>query len=334
MSLGWAILGTGLFASSRAAPALSKALDNRAVAVISRDHARAQEFAAEHGIPTAYGDLQAALDDRRVEAVWVTSPHAFHRDHVLACARAGRHVLCEKPLATTVADARRMVTACEQAGVRLGTGFHLRHHPLHVEARRLVREGRLGEIAYAEAEWSTTPRTDAQQAAWRTDPGVAGGGVFTALGVHALDLLRFVLDDEIESVSAAVDPDPVGGELERSLLSRLHFRRGTLATIRSFRGVYAPANDLILEGRTAAVRVRHSLEEQARGALELEGVSDQLRGVPAGTDLYALELQAFAAAISDRREPNASGLDGLRAVEATAAIYESAASGRTVHLTA
>src|SRR5579883_3106463 len=136
MSLGWAILGTGRFAASRAAPALNKVLENRAVAVISRDLGRAQEFAADHGIPAAYDDLNAALSDRRIDAVWVTSPHALHREHVLACARAGRHVLCEKPLATTVADARRMVIACEQAGVRLGIGFHLRHHPLHVEAQR------------------------------------------------------------------------------------------------------------------------------------------------------------------------------------------------------
>src|SRR5579884_2840240 len=108
MSLGWAILGTGRFAATRAAPALIKATENRAVAVISRDLGRAQEFAAEHGIPAAYDDLDGALSDRRVEAVWVTSPHALHLSHVLACARAGRHVLCEKPLATSVADARQM----------------------------------------------------------------------------------------------------------------------------------------------------------------------------------------------------------------------------------
>jgi 1,5-anhydro-D-fructose reductase (1,5-anhydro-D-mannitol-forming) len=332
MSLGWAILGTGRFASSRAAPALAKAIECRAVAVVSRDLARAREYAAEHGIPVGYGDLQAALADPRIEAVWVTSPHSLHLAHVLACARAGRHVLCEKPLATTVADARQMVTACEQAGVRLGTGFHLRHHPLHIEARRLVHEGRLGQVVYASAEWSTSARADADLAPWRADPVMSGGGVFTATGVHALDLLRYVLDDEIESVSAEADAGTAAGEVERALVCRLRFRRGTLATVRCFRSVYAPANDLILEGSTGAIRVRHSLEEQARGSIELEGVSAPLRGVPAGTDLYALEVEAFATAIRERREPNASGLDGLRAVEATAAVYESVASGCTVRL--
>src|SRR5207248_4187545 len=126
------------------------------------------------------------------EAVWVASPHALHRDHSLACARARRHVLCEKPLTTTVADAKQVVTACQQAGVRLGTGYHLRHHPLHVEARRLVREGRLGPILSADAEWSLTRRPDSASADWRWEPIASGGGIFTGTGVHALDLLRFV----------------------------------------------------------------------------------------------------------------------------------------------
>jgi 1,5-anhydro-D-fructose reductase (1,5-anhydro-D-mannitol-forming) len=332
MSLAWAILGTGRFASSRAAAALNKAHDCRALAVISRDRERAQRFAAEYGIPVAYDDLQAALSDRRIEAVWVTSPHNAHRDHVLACARAGKHVLCEKPLATTVPDARQMVAACQQAGVRLGTGYHLRHHPLHAEARRLVREGRLGEVVAADAEWSLIPRQDADSAEWRWDPTMSGGGIFTGTGVHALDLLRYVLDDEVEAIGAMADRVPDSGEVERSLICQLRFRRGTIATVRCFRGVRSPANDLLLEGRTAAIRVRHSLEEQARGVLELEGISDQLRGVPAGTDLYALQLEAFAAATREGRDASASGVDGLRVTEATVAVYEAAASGRMIHL--
>src|SRR6476661_6697034 len=125
MALGWALLGTGRFAAARAAPALAKAHDCKAFAVISRDRQRGEAFAFEHGIPSAYDDLEAALADPRVDAVWVASPHDLHREHVLACARARKHVLCEKPLATTVEDAREMVRACQQAGVRLGTGYHL-----------------------------------------------------------------------------------------------------------------------------------------------------------------------------------------------------------------
>lgn len=332
MALGWALLGTGRFAAARAAPALAKAHDCKAFAVVSRDRGRGEAFAFEHGIPTAYDNLEAALADPRVDAVWIASPHDLHHEHVLACARARKHVLCEKPLATTVEDAREMVRACQQAGVRLGTGYHLRHHPLHVEARKLVFEGRLGPVLGAEAEWSLTPRPDEASAAWRWDPTSSGGGIVTGTGVHAIDLLRFVLNDEVETVSAVADRVPASGEVDRAVICQLRFAGGTFATMRCFRGVHAPPNDLLIEGRQALLHIQHSLEEQARGTLEAEGVGTRMTGVPAGTDLYALQLEAFAAAVREGRDPNASGVDGLRATEITIALYESAASGRSIRL--
>jgi 1,5-anhydro-D-fructose reductase (1,5-anhydro-D-mannitol-forming) len=332
MALGWALLGTGRFAGARAAPALAKAHDCRAIAVISRDRQRGEAFAFDHGIPAAYDNLEAAFADPRIEAVWVASPHALHHEHVLACARARRHVLCEKPLATNLDDAREMMRACQQAGVRLGSGYHLRHHPLHAEARRLVLEGGLGAILGANAEWSLTPRPDEASAAWRWDPVTSGGGIVTGTGVHAIDLLRFVLNDEVDSVSAVADRVPASGEVDRAVVCQLKFAHGTLASMRCYRGVHAPPNDLLLEGQKALLRVHHSLEEQARGTLEVEGAAARLTGVPAGTDLYALQLESFVAAVRDGREPNASGLDGYRATQITTALYESAASGRAIRI--
>ncbi|MGI8550496.1 MAG: Gfo/Idh/MocA family protein [Dehalococcoidia bacterium] len=336
MALNWAIRGTGRFAERRIVPALQKAHGCRLIAVISRDRGRAEAFASEQGIQRAYDGLQSALQDPAIEAVWVATPHALHREAVLALARAGRHVLCEKPLATTVANARAMVDACHHAGVALGTGFHLRHHPLHIEARRLVRDGDAGQIIAAEAEWSLRPGPPTASAAWRQDREVAGGGIVTGTGVHAIDLLRYVLDDEIETVSAIIDRVPNSGSevdsLENAAVCLLQFRRGTMATVRCLRGVHEPTNDLRIAGREATLRVRQSLDEQTRGALEARGCDSRLSGVPAGADLFALEAEAFAQAVAGGRDPNASGLDGLRAVEATVAIYQSAATGRAVRL--
>ena len=333
MGLGWAILGTGRFAELRIAPGLHKAHDARPIAVVSRDRERAQSFATEYGVPRAYDSLDAALHDPAIDAVWVATPNGLHRDAVLAAARAGKHVLCEKPLATTVADAKAMVIACRQAGVALGTGFHLRHHPLHVEVRRILHSGDAGLVLFAEAEWSLPARAAAGTTSWRQDPQLSGGGIITATGVHALDLLRFVLDDEIDTMAAIVDKLPRGDEVDSAATCLLHFRRGVVGTVRCLRRVHAPANDLVIEATSVALRVRHGLDEQARGALEQQGAGETLAGIPAGTDLYALEADAFARAVSEGREPNASGLDGLRVVEATAALYESAASGHAVKVT-
>ncbi|HTE85557.1 MAG TPA: Gfo/Idh/MocA family oxidoreductase [Dehalococcoidia bacterium] len=225
-----------------------------------------------------------------------------------------------------------MLIACQQAGVRLGTGFHLRHHPFHIEARRLIKEGSLGTVVSAAAEWSLTPRADSDSADWRWDPDASGGGIFTGTGVHAVDLLRFVLGEEVQSVNAIADRVPTSGEVDRSVTCLLGFSGGAQATVRCSRGVHGPANDLLLQGSEASLRVRHSLEEQARGTIEVKGTTARISGLPAGADLYASQLDAFAAAVRERREPDASGLDGLHATEVTLAVYEAVATGRVVRL--
>jgi predicted dehydrogenase len=332
MALGWAIWGTGRFATARIAPALSKAQECKPVAVISRDLGRAHEFAAEHGIPWAYDNPAAAFANPAIEAAWIATPHVFHRDHALACALAGRHILCEKPLATSMADAKAIVDGCQQAGVRLGTGFQLRHHPLHVEAKRLIRDGHLGRIINVEAEWSLQPRDDVESAEWRWDRTVAGGGVLTATGVHAIDLLCFVLGDEIRTVSAIADPSHLTGQLERSITCLLEFHGGVQGVVRCSRGVRAPANDLRIQGSEGSVRVRYSLEEQARGTIEVSGAESRVTGLPAGADLYAFQVDAFAVAVREKRDPDASGGDGLRSTAAVLAAYEAAATGCLVEL--
>jgi len=337
MTAGWAIIGPGAFAANRIAPALNKARNCRLVAVVSRDRGRAEAFAAEHGAQRAYDDLAAALRDPDVDCVWVATPHSLHLEPVLAAARAGKHVLCEKPLATSRGDAREMIRACARANVRLGTGFHLRHHPLHREARRLVAEGELGTPIEAAAEWSVPPSRPGSgypyTAAWRRDPALALAGITTGTGVHVIDLLRFVLDDEIIAVSAYTDaPAEDAGALESRAIALLRFSRGTFAVARCFRGVPAPRNDLAITGSEGWIVTRNTLGEATRGTVEAHGVDPQVVGIPAGWDMYTAEAEAFVEAVEAGEEPSASGEDGLRCVEVLDALLESARTGRTVQL--
>jgi 1,5-anhydro-D-fructose reductase (1,5-anhydro-D-mannitol-forming) len=344
--LNVAILGPGRFAAARLVNALNRAGNTKLIAIVGRDRERADTFAEEYGIPRAYDDLGAALADREIEAVWVATPHALHREQVEQIAAARKHVLCEKPLATTVEDAATMVRACRRAGVLLGTGFHLRHHPLHREVRRIVTSGGLGQIAAAEAEWSLTPRTSADPAPWRSDPALSGGGIVMGTGVHAIDLLRFVLDDEVAAVTAFTNEEarqamaalnePGRSDLagtshvDTRALALLRFRGGTFATVRCNRGVFAPSNDLLVQATGGTLIGHRTLDELTRGTLEANGVDANFTGVPAGSDMYALEAQAFVEAVQEGNEPDASGEDGLRVAEITAALYESARTGRTV----
>ena len=156
MALGWGIVSTGFHPDLKVVPAIAEAQDAQLAAVYSRDRERAEAFAEKHGANAAYDDLDAMLSDARVDAVFVCSPNSVHAVHTLQSARAGKHVLCEKPMATTVEDAASMVKVCRAYGVKLGVGYHLRTHPGHLMARQAIEQGILGRLVLAQGQWGYT----------------------------------------------------------------------------------------------------------------------------------------------------------------------------------
>ena len=194
MALGWAIISTGQHPDNKIAPAINAADGQELVAVYSRDRGRAQTFAEKHSAKAAYDSLDALLQDSRVEAVFVASPNFMHARHTIQAAQAGKHVLSEKPMATTLEDALAMVRACRDRGVKLGVGYHLRTHPGHILARRVIADGALGRISLAQAQWgrgvrghtSPAPRTGLRS--WWSDP-LAMGGAAAGVKFNDADLL-------------------------------------------------------------------------------------------------------------------------------------------------
>jgi len=203
MAIGWGIVGIGRHPDARMAPAIRVAQDSKLVAVCSRDQARAEAFAQKHGSLFAYSDYEAMLQNPQVDAVYIASPNALHKEHTVKAAQAGKHVLCEKPMALSLADCQTMIRACRDAAVLLGVGFHLRHHQAHIEARRCIQRGEVGELVMGHAQWAGGVRGQLHPAprggllAWWDDPQMSGGGSMMATGVHAVDLLRFVTGREV-----------------------------------------------------------------------------------------------------------------------------------------
>jgi predicted dehydrogenase len=169
----------------------------RIVKAVETNPARAA-FAAEHGLAFV-GDLAEVLADPGVDAVILCTPHALHSRQVLACAAAKKHVLCEKPLALTRADAERSVAACNAAGVTLGIGHERRYEPAIVEVRRLVREGVLGTIMHAEANFNHDKLANVPAGDWRTSPKDAPAAGMTAMGIHLSDLFVELLGSAREA---------------------------------------------------------------------------------------------------------------------------------------
>ena len=152
MSIGWAIVSTGRHADTFVAPAIGTAEDTHLVAVYSRERERAEVFAGKHGAQIAYTSLEALMADSRVDVVFIASPNFLHAPYTKMAAQAGKHVLVEKPMAVDLDEAVDMVRTCRAHNVKLGVGFHLRHHPGHREARRLIEAGILGIITLAQAQ--------------------------------------------------------------------------------------------------------------------------------------------------------------------------------------
>ena len=217
MAMGWGLVSPGKHADLFLAPALSMAQDTHLVAVCSRDQAQADAFAAKHGAHVAYTSLDALVKDARVDVVLIASPNFLHASYTTRAAHAGKHVLVEKPMAVSVEEAVAMVQTCQAHGVKLGVGFHLRHHPGHREARRLVHEGVLGTLV--QAQWGLglrghveiSPdrlmdmRSGRRSTWWGTPERIGSAFAMLANGVHCVDLLRFLLGQHVVEVAALTD---------------------------------------------------------------------------------------------------------------------------------
>jgi len=234
---GWGIVSTGKHPDVKIAPAIAAAAGGELVGVYSRDQHRAEAFAQKHDARVAHSQLGDLLKDSRVDGIFVASPNALHADHVVQAAEAGKHVLCEKPMATTIADAVRMLKACRRAGVTLGVAFNLRQHPAYIRARELVAAGTLGRIVLAQAQWAfgvrgrdgSPPRTPLTQW-WDTPELIGGASTMMGTGVHSVDLLRFVLGAEVDEITAVTDGQTVARPLEQLACLTLRFGNGTPAS--------------------------------------------------------------------------------------------------------
>lgn len=329
MALGWGIVGIGGIANNAIAPAIGKLDDARLVTVVSRDQGRADEFAARHGAARGTTSYDELLADPDVDVVYIGTPNALHAEQAIAAARAGKHVFCDKPLATSVEEAERVLEACREAGAKLGINFQTRHHEGFAEARRLLADGAIGDVLVAQLEVSAGA---APLKGWRTDPELAGLGSINNIGVHAYDLLRYLLGAEVAEVVTLTDVS-TSDDLETTSLALFRFGNGTLAYVNANQTTpnFQPDIDLYgTKGRIVGVGITRPFREGG----ELRVLTEDGETVtPSQTkDAFDRSVAAFHAAVRDDTEPNASGLDGLRSVQLTDAMARSARERRVIEL--
>ncbi|HEV2699605.1 MAG TPA: Gfo/Idh/MocA family oxidoreductase, partial [Terriglobales bacterium] len=285
------IVGFGLHAVRRLMPGFSLSKNCRVTALSRRDLAKAKQSAAEYNIPIPFDSVEELCRSSEVDAVLVTTPNSAHLHDVLATVNAGKHVLCEKPMAMNADECQQMVEAARKEKVLLGIAHVFRFDESVNKIRNLVASGAIGRPVFARSEFSFLAGP-AHPRKWLYDAEVAGAGPIFDIGVHCIDTLRFILQDEIVRVSAIAARDPQSGTVESAASLTLEFSRGTLGTVLvSFRAEYRTPLEIVGDAGVLraedALNVEHPIEIEVRkndGTITCESANNKLA--------YALQVDA------------------------------------------
>ncbi|MEC8856162.1 MAG: Gfo/Idh/MocA family oxidoreductase [Chloroflexota bacterium] len=339
MAIGWGFIGTGNYPNSRIAPAAASAEDTTIIACFSRDQARADEFAKTHGALVAYTSVDELLADSRVDVVFVASPNHLHAEHTQLAAKAGKHVLTEKPMATTVSDCVEMIKACKVNNVKLGVGFQLRFHPGHIAASKAVSEGSLGNVALAQVLLGSGVRGETKREMrtglrewWETPHMVGNARSMIGTGVHCVDDLEFILGQTVVEVAAISDGQTEAYPLEDLVSLSLRFSGGAIGTMVCGSRMPDSINDVTVYGSDGRVVLKNAASPTMGGTLEIksETVNCEVTYEPDAQALAKWQIEGFNRAIRLNEEHAASGVEGLRSVQITEAMIESVRTRRTV----
>ncbi len=336
--VGFALVGLGRLAVENILPAFAECKHARPVALVSGDPAKMAALAAQYGIaPQAcydYAGFARIRDNPAVEAVYVVTPNALHRDGVVAAARAGKHVLCEKPMAADVVQAREMVAACRTADRKLMIAYRCQYEKTNVELAKRVRAGEFGPIQLIDAV-NTQNQGDPTQ--WRQVKRLSGGGSLPDVGLYCLNTTRALLGEEPVEVHASIHSptdDPRFAEVESTVSFTLRFPSGAIANCASSYSAHEFRNLRVL-GPSGSGEIENAFayEGQRLRLSRRDGMAEASVELSIGRkNQFSLEIDHFAQCVRSGAEPRTPGEEGLQDQVLMAAIYESARTGRPVRL--
>jgi 1,5-anhydro-D-fructose reductase (1,5-anhydro-D-mannitol-forming) len=323
----WGVIGASTIAREWVIPAI-RATGGEVVAVMSADAERARAYAQAQDIARATTALNELLG-ADIDAVYVSTTNELHREQTLAAAAAGKHVLCEKPLALTLPEAREMVAACARAGIVMATNHHLRNAAAQRAIRAALAAGRIGRPLFARVFHGVFLPPHLQ--GWRIKTPSAGAGVVMDITVHDADTLRFILDDEPAEVTAFTQEGGMSGAgIEDGVMGVLRFRSGLLAQFHDAFTTRHAVTGLEVHGTDGSLIGTGCMTQRPVGELTLR-TSAGVEAVPLDHEnLYVRALRAFHAAMRGESPPVANGEDGVRSLAVALAVLESARSGRAV----
>ena len=337
--VGWAIAGLGDFAVNHIIPALDGAQHSRLAGLVSGNAEKAGAVARSRGIEQArvhtYETMDRIADDDAIEVVYVITPNALHEEVVVRALRAGKHVLCEKPMGATVEACERMIAEAERADRKLMIAYRAHFEPHNIEAKRMFDAGEFGTVNFMEAATHRPLDVSRPRDQWRVRRALSGGGSMPDIGIYALNGVLYYLDEMPVRLAArtyAPDGDARFAEVEDVCAAELVFPSGRVAHISS--SYTAFANRIVLHGDKALATLSPATSyHDNRLIVAAPDGTERTIGVAEQSDVqFHREMDHLSQAIregSDVRTPASMGLRDVRLIEA---IYTSATRGAWVDL--
>jgi len=322
-NLRWGVIGFGSFADVAVGQAIANTPGHILAAITGRDRMRVDRFAKKHGVERSYISSSDLVSTPDLDAVYVATPNNVHCEHTILAAEHGLHVLCEKPMAVSLEEARQMTEACASNGVKLMIGNMLRFNPCHGWAKHIIRDGVLGRITEAKATFEY--HLSEKGSPWRLDPEVGGGGAIMDVGVHCIDLLRYLLNAEVTRVGAFVDTGSYPFPADISATVMLKFDSGTMGTVSvSFISKH-PLNRVEIRGTEGSLVCEGTLWRDSTGRVSVETsrLKQTYESSAKVPDPYVLQIEHFAGCIKNDTDPLISGSEGLKDLAVCLAAYKS-----------
>lgn len=330
--LKWALLGASDIASTRMIPAM-RALGHSVDVVQSSSSDWAGQFAQTHNIESATAEVEEAIDSP-VDAVYISSYNDLHYSHALAALSAGKHVLCEKPMALSIDDAEKMATTAEEAGLILAVNHHLPFSPIHRATREAAESGRIGRVLSARISHAVL--LPERLRGWRMGDA-RGGGVALDITCHDASVLNPLLGRARRVAAMGVHvADWNSGTADDAVMTVLEYEKDgnrSLAQTHDAFNVGFETTSLTVHGTEGTLIARNAMTQDSVGSLELVSAkgSEELP-VELGRDLYEIILDAFAGATEGNGAPTVSGRQGVETLRVALAALEAINTGRTVDL--
>lgn len=335
--VGFAIVGLGAYGLGVIIPQFANCRYSRLTALVSGDPAKARTVAARYGVPERsiyrYETFDRIRDNPDVDVVYVVLPNALHAEYTVRAARAGKHVLCEKPMAVSAAECETMIAACRTAGRKLMIGYRCHFEPFNLAAMQLARSGAAGRPRYVVSEHGFVQRDPSK---WRLKKALSGGGSLMDMGIYSLQAARYMTGEEPTAVTACESTDhddPRFREVEDMIQWTLDFPSGAIGQCLSMYS--ANQNHILLMGDQGRIELEPATRYDGNHMWTGRDGREQEIATPPpgpGKTQFAGQLDHMAQCVLTGSEPVVSGEEGLRDLRIIEAIYRSAKEKRTVRL--